>query len=315
METLDRRGFLRLCFGVFAGALIGYPPPKPETKENPADQEITIAVLNAQTQKIRGQGVATGDIFCRQIEKALVTANQPVNLVLTPEHSFETYTGRGQDYEPERLKLDIIDGCFEVNKRTNQHTAEIILRLQGIARYHHCPIFAATFYEYENGVEEYFSTMLHISSEGKIVGRKRKLFPPEGLFTIKRGAREFKILPLICGEIWRENDENGFSVIPEWVREGAPYDIMLHSLHQGDLNLGKLMASVQDKNSELTTEEGRWTRDCFDQYYRNYLLCLKPGGALVAADWNGSGIFNQDLSPIKKIYSIGTTTIATIPIP
>jgi hypothetical protein len=140
-----------------------------------------------------------------------------------------------------------------------------------------------------------------IDKNGEITGVKRKFLPQNGKFEITQGEKTLKILPLLCGEAWREMKDDK-SIPPKWVKKNAPYDVLIHSLRQGDLNFDDLATFVQKRGEGLSqsakSREG-WQKDTFNVYYSEYFKFLKPNAPILVSDVDMAGCFNQDLSPIK----------------
>lgn len=317
----SRRDFLKLtgAVAVTAGvAILGgrgisevisaFARKKSERKESLLSPEIMVAALSVPGEGSRGQSVETGYSVLQQIDKIL--KSQPVTLVVTPEYSFEMYNKE----KPEKLMLKKVDnGEFVVHDESSEIVRDILSRSQQLALTHRCDIFLATFHEIGLDDGEYYGTLLHLDPQGKIVGRKRKFHSPEGSFMVKVGPKELKVLSLICGEAWEEIQDS-FAIPPEWVGKNSPYDMMTHSIAQGDLNFNMLAGLVQKTIPEGELEPARreWMRDCFDKYYRNYRPYLKPNAPIIVADWSVSGVFNPDLSPIKKYEGQPRYTVAKI---
>jgi hypothetical protein len=213
----------------------------------------------------------------------------------------------------------------------------ILSELQRLAKENQTTIFAGSFNEAideEKAPTKYVmkgqrNTLLHINPEGKIIGVKRKSQAPEGSFVIKKGSNEYKVLPLICAEIdfnyeldspgiydaekSRLTGQNVYhEIIPEWIKQGAPYDIMIHPQRLGDVNFNTLAEYTQNSqmpkgNSFETPEKTlKWLQTAYDEYYDPYSPFLKDKAPIVTADLGIASVFKKGQKPLER-YSATTT--------
>lgn len=234
--------------------------------------------------------------------------NNHADVVLTPEFSFNV--------PGHPLVLKKRGDEYDVDPATDPLQKDIIEKLKALAVANKANIFAATFNEKVEGHKGEDNTLLHINSEGAIVGLKRKTFPPEGDFFVRRGEKQYKVLPIICGEMWLGavlNEEKTFSpentegenvydkVIPEWIKQGAPYDILLHPQWQADVDFGQLASVVQEDPSttSVPAEVIGQRKDAFRTYYYEYFPYLKEGAPIVTGDMGIAAVLGSDLKPMK----------------
>lgn len=227
-------------------------PEDQEQKERLSPKEFSIAAVSTPPELLQiDDEIQVGYEFLWSIGKVL--KDESVNLVVTPERSFEMlregYYKRGAQFPPEKLLLTKEEKDFSVHQGSSDIVIDIVSQAQELAKKYRCDLFLATFYEIGMEDGKYYPTLLRINPEGKIVGRKRKFQPPEGSFTLKIGQRELRVLPLICGEALRKVKDSqtgeGKIVVPDWVKDGAPYDILTHSLAEEDLDFTKLASFIQ----------------------------------------------------------------------
>lgn len=290
---LTRRQFLGTLAALLSALAL-------RSSEMPLEYQLSLTSLRIDRRRYlndeeRGYGILT------QLGEFL--KKEPVNLVVMPEGSFEMYD---EEVNPLPLVIEEISGGQRIHESTHPVCKHIIEEARSIATRRKCHLLLGTFYEIGLKDNQYRSTLLHIDSSGEIVGIKRKFYPPVGSFTIEvaRGV-SLKILPLICGEAWREKE------VPWWVRQNGPYDILTHSLSQGDVDFDQLSALVQGLLSPepIRLEERKRLKDAFYEYYGKYLPYLKPRAPIVVSDWGMSGIFTKDLKPLENYTDVHNYTL------
>lgn len=223
------------------------------------------------------------------------------DVVIMPEYTFHIYEGEGYDSHPLPVVLHRGEGEYCVENPTGERVQKIIERARDLARKHKTNLFLGTFYEslnglvskedYQRGAIEYRNTMLHINPEGKIVGVKRKFHKPDDEFVVRaKSGRAYKVLPMICQDVW-DNREGNKIIVPDWVKNGGPYDVLVHSLGQGDVDLDSLSLHIQDK-IKMSDEELFRAQKGFNFYYGEYFPYLNPSEAyILISDGGQSGIF------------------------
>jgi len=207
------------------------------------------------------------------------------------------------------LFLDKTPGGYKTQEPTHQTIKHLLANARLLAAQHQSSLFLGTFYELGTQDNKYYNTLLHIDPNGQIVGIKRKLYPPEGNFTIQtRSGIPLRVLPLICGEAWWDivTDQAGERKIkvPDWVKQGArktPYDMLTHSLAQGDLDFDRLAQTTQGSEKVEGGKAIEWLKSTFGFYYGEYLPYLKPHAPIIVSDWGReAGVFTGDLQPLKN---------------
>lgn len=313
--NLSRRDFLKdVGVGTAALALLSLRRSIPEAGEILRQNELSIGAL--RVEGIQGEdGLRRGIRILNQIETALQST--PLDLLITPEYSFSLNQNSEAKFEPRPLVIQQDDTEFAVDKLKSSGAAKIIVEnAQSLAKDHNANLFLSSFYDPSNPISH--TTALFINSRGEIAGVKKKGLPPDGKFEIQRNGQSLKILPLICGEAWEETEQDssggGFKAIPpEWVAKNAPYDILVHSIAQGDLDFDKLAAIAQKSeipnDSRLTNNE-QWQRETFRSYYEEYLRFLRSNAPILISDLGMAACLNQDLSPISKYYDMGGFVVA-----
>ena len=307
-------------------------------KESEFKGPMSFGVIKGVREKAEKPGedpeVARARIILERVQALLKEG--PVDLLLTPEYSFI------MEKHPIRL-LKTEDG-FEVDSRSDPLQQHILSELQRLAKENRTTIFAGTFSEAvdeEKAPTEHLAkgkrnTLLHINPEGKIVGVKRKTMAPEGSFTIKKGDKEYKVLPLICAEIdfnyeigsqgiydadkSKKTGNNVYhNIIPEWIKQGGPYDILIHPQRLGDVNFNTLAEHAQTgQNPKGTSYETpdqhlKWLEDAYTGYYGSYSPFLKADAPIVTADLGIAAVFKESRSPLPKYDSGPSYTRASIP--
>lgn len=314
--TLSRRDFLKLAGAAVGSAVLAtvFKRDAREPGETLKQNELSIGALRVES--IQGEdGLKRGIRILNQLETALQSTR--LDLLITPEYSFSLNQGPEAKFEPRPLVIQQNGTEFTVDKLKSSGAAKIIVEnAQSLAKDHKTNLFLSSFYDPSNPISR--TTALFINSRGEITGVKRKGLPPDGRFEIQRGGQTLKILPLICGEAWEKTEQDssggGFKAIPpEWVAKNAPYDILVHSIAQGDLDFDKLAAIAQKSeipnDSRLTNNE-QWQRDTFHSYYDEYLHFLRPNAPMLISDLGMAACLNQDLSPISKYYDIDKFVVA-----
>jgi len=306
-----RRKFLKN-----AGAgLFGLSPLAPKPPEKPLEHQLRLASLRITPEYTTEDEAKQGYAVLNLIRGLL--AKERVNLVVTPEFSFHPYHS-----DSFRIMLDKKWGRWKLNPSSSATQKHIILNARLLAAQHRSSLLLSTFPE--TGVDgKYYNTMLHIDANGDIIGVNRKFHPPMGDFTIRDAlGKSFRVLPLICGEAWREtksDTETGqnYALPPPWVKKGAPYDILAHSLSQGDLNFNELVGFTQQSlPANFTPTFGIDSlRSAFSTYYREYMPYLRRGAPIVAADWSTAGVMNGDLQPFENLKETATYTLLNWKVP
>ncbi len=241
----------------------------------------------------------------------------PVDLILTGEYSFVV--------EGRSIILNKTQDGFELDDLSDPLLKEAVAALRKIASEKKCDIFAATFTETldesvspsEFIVKGERNTALHINKEGRIVGVKRKFLPPDGNLSVERGGKEYKTLLLICGErsapFLTDDQGNPITVIPDWLKKGAPWSIFLHPQNQADVDFGNFAEFIQsgeppieaqpqsssDKNYNPNSDP-RWLLSAFESYYGPFLPYLQEGAPILTADVGIAAIMGSDLRPMNS---------------
>lgn len=287
-----------------------------EAGESLREKEISLAAL--RVEKIPDENSIKQALrIIKQLETVL--RSEPIDLAITPEYSFDLHYGQERNYEPMPLVVHQIKDGFAIDPLRSHNAAKIIVEnAQSLAKSYKANLFLATFYD-PSGNESANTSALYINNEGKITGVKRKFLPPEGKFEVVRGNQILKVLPMICGEVWKNRDNipgtNDFRAIPpDWVKENAPYDIFAHAMSQADVDFNSLAALVEQtplpKDHYFPSEA--WLRDAFGNYYGEYLKFLKPNAPILIADWGIAATFNKDLTPIKRYQDHGEYVVAKL---
>lgn len=305
---ISRRDFLKLsAAGLAALVLRGSIP---ETGEILKKNEIALAALRVENRPSESDLEKAVRIL-EQAERALRT--EPLDLLITPEYSFNLHYGQDRNFEPMPLIIRQDGAEFTVDRLKSHNAARIILEMgQSLAKDYRTNLILATFYDPTDKIAH--TTAVFINSMGEIGGLKRKnSLPPVGKFEIKRGGQTFKILPMICGEVWDKRIKDPVtsdfkSIPPDWVKENAPWDIFAHCMAQGDLDFDKLAAIVQGepipKDSRFTGNE-QWQKNVFNSYYGEYLPYLNPDSPILITDVNMAGCFNPSLTALNNYQDQG----------
>jgi len=305
--SLSRRDFLKLSAAGLA--ILALRGSAPEIGEVLKQNEIALAALRVENQPDEDRLKRSIRIL-GQIERTLRT--EPLDLIITPEYSFDLHYGQDRNFEPMPLVIEQKGSEFAVNQLKSHNAARIVLEMgQSLAKDYKTNLLLATFND--SGSKTYPTTSIFINTEGKIVGLKRKdNLPPIGKFEIKRGSQTYKILPMICGEVWNKRVEdpvtsNFKTIPPDWVKENAPWDIFAHSMAQGDLDFDKLNAITQNNpiSEDSLPHDESWLRNTFNSYYEEYLPYLKSDSLILVADWNMAGCFNKNLTRIENYRDQG----------
>jgi hypothetical protein len=315
-QTISRRGLIKAAASAvgIAALAAGEKFRKSslslqENQEKITPFELTVAALRFPEGMDTGNR-ELGKKMIEQIEHLLQQG--PVNLVVTPEFSFELPSERkadGMPYKP-RLVLTTIENQFqfEVDSRSDSRLRFYVTKARELSEKYDTHIMLSSFAE-----DGDFGTMLHIA-EGKIVGRKRKFFEPEGHFSIKTNGQELSILPIFCDEIWENTDVSSFATPFAWAKNNSPYDILVISAKESDFDPLPLLAAIQKHSAQGTSEPSatQLAWDMFNRHFEYYLPLLNPNALIVYAHPHVSGIFRQDLQPIEKYSQQPQSTLATI---
>lgn len=316
-KPLSRRDFLKVA-GAYIGsaALLGLRRSTPEPSEILRQNELSIGALRVESIHDQDKdGLKYGIRILKQVETALQST--PLDLLITPEYSFNLRQGPEKKYEPRPLVIQTNGTDFTVDTlKSSSATRIIVENAQSLAKTHRANLFLSSFNDPSN---EFSQTIaLFINKEGEISGIKRKMCPPEGKLEIVRGDKTLKILPMICGDVWSKTQEDPSLherkvTPPNWVKENAPYDIFVHTINQRDFDINKLAAIIQGNKisdySQLTNNE-QWQRETFNFYYGEYLKYLSPNAPILLSDAGMAGCFSQDLRPIDKYYDMGGFVVA-----
>lgn len=305
--SISRRDFLKLSAAATGALLLSRSSP--DFGEVLREKELSVGAL--RVNMIEGENkLEHGLRVLAQMEKAL--REEPLDFLITPEYSFELTHGPEKNYERRPLAIQKNSTGFSVDTLKSSSAARIIVEnSQSLAKSHKTCLFLSSFSDSVG-----HTIAIFINKNGCITGVKEKFFPPDGKFEITRGSKTLKVLPMICGEVWEKSELNPFRAIPpNWVREGAPYDIFAHTISQRDLDFNKLAALVQKtkipEDSQLTNNE-KWQRDCFKGYYGEYLQFLQPNAPILISDIGMAGCFKQDLSPFNNYHDRGEYVVAKL---
>lgn len=316
-EPLSRRDFLKIAAATVAGVAGASVGRKAIVdwigKEQLSENSIKLSAL--RTEKIQGEdSIGQSLRVLREIEKSL--KSEHLDLVITPEFSFETRWGREKDYEGMPLILKQVEEKRFVVDEINSHGAPkiIIENATSLAKEHKSNLLLATFFD-PQGPEK--TSAVFINSQGLITGLKRKFQPPLGAFEIDCGKTTLKVLPVICGEAW-----GGQNVPPSykdtWVGEGAPFDILTHSLAQADVDFNGLAKLVYGKSSidesKLYGQDEKWLEGAFNDYYCGYLPFLKPNAPIIIADWGIAAAFDKSLGAVREYKDERNYVVAKTPL-
>lgn len=313
---MDRREFIkRLGTGGAALLAIRYGL----LKEQPSKNSVKLGAL--RTSWIRDEGELSHSLrVLREVEKAL--NSEHLDLLITPEYSFHTHWNVNGEGMP--LKLSQIDeNVFETDKsQTDEFTQFVVEEGIRMAKRYRSNLLLSTFYDYDSKGDGTTSAIF-VNSDGIITGLKRKFEPPVGSFNINHGQHSLKILPLICGEAWETMKDDTItgdwqSVPPQWVKDGAPFDILCHSLSQGDVDFNGMVKLVQGEvgipDNELYNTDRTWLESAFTSYYGGYFQYLRPNAPIIISDISMAGAFNETLEEMKNFSDSGNYVAVEIPV-
>lgn len=253
----------------------------------------------------------------QNIEEMLKTGE--VNVILTPEYTFQSENFSDKEY----LIIERDGQTFRLGEGSTLEAVQAVQKLRQLASQYKADIFAATFIEKtieepipEHQVPKSYEIVLHIGQDGQIMGVKRRLFAPEGDFTIDRDGKKYKPLLMTCGEINADGrmqiDEAKSAEIgvqsvttwrPNWVVENGPYDMIFHPQWQGD---APGLAYLADANQGLPLPKLTWDgvtsgKKAFRNYYGDYLKNdVKPGGVVVTCDIGLAAAIRENGQPMAK---------------
>ena len=234
----------------------------------------------------------------------------PIDLVLTSENNFDGHTNLSSGHDDRRiLVLGRAGDEYTIQPKSDNDVSGKINFVQELAKKYESNIFLGTFYEDPGKPNtHFFNTQLHIDLNGKIAGRKRKWEPAENNFLIQTSSgKTYKALSLICWEAFVDKDIqikiNGeiYYAPQKWVRDGSPYDIMLHPKDSSDETTAGIFQYSQKWWTPRNVEDENTIKD-FKREYSLYFKLLKQGAPLLIANRSEMGIFNQDLSAFKNTH-------------
>ena len=303
-EGMSRRDFLKSA-GVFGGKVMADkvlgPLERPKSPEQLRPIEIKAIALKIGRSDPHEAMRALKQLF----------SMERCDVVVTPEFTFHYSLEKDeQGYRKVTvLYVNRAGAGYNISEYSDPLVISVIENARLLAAKNGSHIFLSSFYEMDerdpHNKEKYKNTMLHIDDHGNIIGVKRKFEAPEGNFSVDINGKAVKVLPLICGEAWEERIQDPISgkrrsLAPEWVRRGAPYHVLIHSLAQGDLKFEELQDHVDGDfvASDKKLPES-WYVDTFKDYYSPYFPYLIKGASVVASDIGTAGIFESNMRPIK----------------
>lgn len=285
----------------------------PPSHETLTQSEFSIAALRVDPYNSAKVMIALKELL----------GKERINMVVTPEFSFHPRSE--EDRDKYTLYLKTLGGKYVVMDESGIMVKHAIANVALLAARYRCSIMLSSFMEKDIKLNpydhrNYSNTMLHIDLNGEIIGKKRKYHPSEGSFFVSVGQKIVKVLPLICQDAWYErvkNPETGKIeiVVPEWIKRNAPYDALVHSMGQADLNFEKLESHVEGRfiEDENSLPES-WYIDTFGFYYSAYLPYLRIGVPIISSDFGTAGVFRGDLIPLKTHRDGGSYVFAKVPL-
>lgn len=319
ISRISRRDFLKAAgIAVLAGTALAQPTTRRLLRSNELLSRNVVRLGALRTSLIQGEEETSKSLrVLNEVGKAL--NSEHLDLLITPEYSFHTHWSVNDEGMPLTLN-QVNENVFEIDKpQTDEFTQFVVEEGVKMAKHYRSNLLLSTFYDLEGKGK---TSAIFINSDGIITGLKRKFEPPVGSFNINRGQHSLKILPLICGEVWekRTNDpitDDWQSVPPQWVRDGAPFDILTHSLSQADVDFNGLVKFVQGEvgvpDDELYQIDRVLLEGAFKDYYGEYLQYLKPNAPIILADVSMAGAFNANLEEMKNFSDSGNYVAVEIP--